>query len=43
MVFGLNLNITGDFLPIVKIDARTGRILRVDCDDGGEQRLVDIT
>ena len=43
MGFGLNLNITGDFLPIVKIDARTGRILRVDRDDGGEQRLVDMT
>ena len=43
MGFGLNLNISGDFLPIVKIDARNRRILRVDRDDGGEQRLVDIT
>jgi hypothetical protein len=43
MGFGLNLNITGDFLPIVKIDARTGRIVRVDRDEGGEQRLVDMT
>ena len=39
MGFGLNSNITGDFLPIVKIDARTGRIVRVDRDEGGEQRL----
>ena len=39
MGFGLNLNAGGDFLPIVKFDARAGRIFRIDREDtGGKTR-----
>ena len=44
MGFGLNLNAGGDFLPIIKYDARAGRFFRVDRDDStGEREPVDIT
>ena len=39
MGFGLNLNITGDFLPIVKIDARTGRIFAWTVTTAASRRL----
>jgi hypothetical protein len=44
MGFGLNLSNGGskDFLPIVKYDARAGRMFRVD-KDGGVSTPVDIT
>ena len=43
MPFGLNIS-GGDFLPIVKYDARAGRFFRVDRDDEtGEREPVDIT
>lgn len=41
--FGLNLNSGGDFLAIVKIDARSGRIFRVDRNEDGEATPTDIT
>ena len=44
MAFGLNLNAGGDFLPILKFDARAGRLSRMDRDDNtGEQEPIDIT
>ena len=45
MPFGLNLNSGGgDYLRIVKFDARAGRVFRIDRDkDTGEQKQVDIT
>ena len=43
MGFGLNLTTGVDFLPIAKIDARTGQIFRVDRSDDGEQEAIDIT
>src|ERR687898_74311 len=42
--FGFNLNAGGDFLPILKFDARAGRLFRIDRDgDTGEQEQVDVT
>ena len=44
MPFGLNLNSGGDYLEIVKYDARSGRVTRIDRDaDSGERAAVDIT
>ncbi|MCC2651645.1 MAG: hypothetical protein K0Q60_1808 [Microvirga sp.] len=43
MGFGLNLNAGGDFLPIIKYDARAGRFFRVDRNDEGEREPIDIT
>jgi hypothetical protein len=43
MPFGLNIS-GGDFLPIVKYDARAGRFARVDRDEEtGERKPVDIS
>jgi hypothetical protein len=42
MPFGLNIS-GGDFLPIIKYDARAGRFFRVDRNDDGEREPVDIT
>src|SRR5215204_3440760 len=44
MGFGLNLNAGGDYLPVLKYDARAGRLFRMDRDEvTGEQDPVDIT
>jgi hypothetical protein len=44
MGFGLNLNAGGDYLPVLKYDARAGRLFRMDRDEvSGEQDPVDIT
>ena len=44
MPFGLNLNSGGDYLEIVKYDARSGRVTRIDrAADSGERAPVDIT
>ena len=44
MGFGLNLNAGGNYLPILKYDARAGRLSRIDRDETtGEQEPVDIT
>src|SRR5215207_8653470 len=44
MGFGLNLNAGGDYLPVLKYDARAGRLFRMDRDEvTGEQNPVDIT
>jgi|SRR5829696_7169164 len=42
MPFGLNIS-GGDFLPIIKFDARAGRFFRVDRNDEGEREPIDIT
>ena len=43
-MFGMNVSSGGDFLPIVKYDARAGRMFRVDRDPiSGEKTQVDIT
>lgn len=42
MAFGMHTD-SGNFLPIVKYDARAGRLFRVDKSPSGENTSVDIT
>jgi len=44
MAFGMKINLGGDFAPIVKFDARAGRLFRIDRDPvTSEKTSVDIT
>ncbi len=43
MAFGLNLNTGGDFLPIVKFDARAGRLFALIVTAGSRSRSISPT
>src|SRR4051812_23106167 len=44
MAFGRKISVGGDFAPIVKFDARAGRLFRIDRDPvSSEKQIVDIT